>query len=197
MQISQQWVTPIRILLHLLCAGPAIYLLYSTFFGSLGVNPVETLTHQTGIWAIRILLISLAITPLRQLLSLPKLVLYRRLIGLWAFFYALAHFIIYLTFDLSFSFSRVLEDVIQRPYITAGFTALVLLIPLAITSTKGWQRRLKRNWGKLHKVVYVIGLAAVLHFIWLRKGFQIEPLIYAAILTVLLGTRLWNKLASK
>lgn len=192
--IKQQFIAPIRILLHLLCAVPALYLLFNTFFGSLGVNPVETLTHQSGIWAIRILLVSLAITPLRMLIKAPQLLLYRRLLGLWAFFYALVHFTIYLTFDLRFSFALVIDDIIQRPYITAGFTALVLMIPLAITSTTGWQRRLKRNWSKLHKVVYIVGIAAVLHFVWLRKGFQIEPLIYAAILVVLLATRVWNKI---
>ena len=195
--ITQQWITPVRIALHLLCAAPAFYLLYSTFFGSLGVNTVETLTHQTGIWAIRILLVSLAVTPLRILLGTTELLTYRRLLGLWAFFYALAHFIIYLTFDLQFSFSLVVEDVIQRPYITAGFTAVVLMIPLAITSTTGWQRRMKRAWGKLHKVVYIVGIAAVLHFVWLRKGFQIEPLIYAGILIALLAIRLWSKFRSK
>lgn len=193
MKIAQQWILPIRILLHLLCTAPAIYLLYSAFFGSLGVNPVETLTHQTGIWAIRILLVSLAVTPLKMLPNMSQLLLFRRLLGLWGFFYALIHFSIYLTFDLRFSFSLVIDDVIQRPYITAGFTALVLMIPLVITSTKGWQRRMKRNWGKLHKVVYVVGIAAVLHFVWLRKGFQIEPLIYAAILIALFGARVWNK----
>lgn len=197
MKIAQAWVLPIRILLHLLCAAPALYLLYNTFFGSLGVNPVETLTHQSGIWAIRILLVSLAITPLRKLLNAPQLILYRRLLGLWTFFYALVHFIIYLTFDLRFSFALVIDDIIQRPYITAGFTALVLMIPLAITSTTGWQRRLKRNWGRLHKVVYIVGIAAVLHFVWLRKGFQIEPLIYAGILIALLATRLWNRFKPK
>lgn len=194
MQIARGWITPIRILLHLLCAAPALYLLYNTFFGSLGVNPVETLTHQTGIWAIRIILISLAITPLRILFKASQLISYRRLFGLWGFFYALAHFLIYLTFDLRFSLSLVIEDVIQRPYITAGFTALVLMVPLAITSTKGWQRRLKRNWVKLHKIVYIAAIAAVLHFVWLRKGFQIEPLVYAAILIALFATRLWSKL---
>lgn len=193
LSIAQQWLLPIRILLHLLCAVPALLLLYNTFFGSLGVNPVETLTHQTGIWAIRILLVSLAVTPLRILLGVAQLILYRRLLGLWSFAYALAHFCIYLTFDLRFSFSLVIDDVIERPFMTAGFTALVLMIPLAITSTTGWQRRLKRKWGKLHKLVYLVGIAAVLHFVWIRKGFQIEPLIYAGVLLSLFALRIWNK----
>ena len=193
MNIAQQWLTPIRILLHLLCAVPAAYLLYNTFWGSLGINPIETLTHETGIWAIRILLISLAITPIRILFNLPQIITYRRLLGLWAFVYALIHFAIYLTFDLRFSFALVIDDILRRPYLTAGFTALVLMIPLTITSTRGWQRRLRNNWGKLHKVVYIVGIATVLHFVWLRKGFQIEPLVYAGILALLLGTRLWDK----
>lgn len=190
------WSVATRLSLHLLCAIPAIALLYSTFFGSLGVNPVETLTHQTGIWALRILLVSLAITPLRIALKKAQLIRYRRLLGLWAFAYALAHFGIYLTFDLQFSFVLVLDDVLKRPYITAGFTALVLLIPLAITSTSGWQRRLKRNWVKLHKVVYIAAIAAALHFVWLRKGFQIEPLVYAAILLALFIPRLVKKFSN-
>lgn len=197
MKIPTQWVTPIRILLHLLCATPALVLIYNTFTGGLGINPIETITHQTGIWALRFLLVSLAITPLRVLLQTIQLVTFRRLFGVWTFFYALVHFSIYLTFDLQFSFSLVVDDVIQRPFMTAGFTALLLMIPLTITSTTGWQRRLKRNWGKLHKLVYVIGIAAVLHFVWIRKGFQIEPLIYIGILVALYAFRIWNTLRSR
>ncbi len=194
MNLNQKsWSVAARLLLHLLCAIPALILLINAFSGKLGVNPVETLTHQTGIWALRILLISLTVTPLRIILKKAQLIRYRRLLGLWAFAYALAHFAIYLTFDLQFSFALILEDVLRRPYITAGFTAVLLMLPLAITSTTGWQRRLKRNWVKLHKIVYISGIAAVLHFIWLRKGFQTEPLIYAAILILLLSVRLVKK----
>ena len=193
MNIARSRITPIRVALHLLCALPASYLIYSFFYGSLGFNPVETLTHQTGIWALRILLLSLAITPLRLLLNTPQLLTYRRLLGLWAFAYALIHFAIYLTFDLQFSLALVIDDVLRRPYLTAGFTALAIMIPLTITSTKGWQRRMRANWGKLHKLVYISAIAAILHFVWLRKGFQIEPLIYAGILVVLFAQRLWNK----
>ena len=193
MKIATAWLAPIRIALHLLCAAPAGYLIYLTLTGDLGFNPIETLTHQTGIWALRIFLLSLCITPLRILFQAPQLITYRRLIGLWAFVYALVHFSIYLTFDLQFSLSLVIEDIIGRPYLTAGFTALFIMVPLAITSTTGWQRRLRTNWGKLHKLVYIAGIAAVLHFVWLRKGFQIEPLIYAAILASLFAVRLWNR----
>lgn len=192
MKIASAWITPIRITLHLLCAAPGGYLIYLSLTGGLGFNPIESLTHQTGIWALRIFLLSLAITPLRLLLSLPQIITYRRLVGLWAFVYALLHFSIYLTFDLQFSLSLVVEDVLRRPYLTAGFSALVIMLPLAITSTRGWQRRLGTNWGKLHKLVYIGGIAAVLHFAWLTKGNQLEPLIYVAILVVLLGIRLAN-----
>ena len=193
MKIATARLTPIRIALHLLCAAPAGYLIYLSLTGGLGFNPIETLTHETGIWAIRILLVSLAITPLRILFNLPQLITYRRLLGLWAFFYALVHFGIYLTFDLQFSLSLVIDDILRRPYLTAGFTALAIMIPLTITSTKGWQRRMRANWGKLHKLVYISAIAAILHFVWLRKGFQIEPLIYAGILIALFAQRLWNK----
>lgn len=196
MQIARQWVMPIRAVLHLLCTAPALVLIYGIFTGSLGVNPVETLTHQTGIWALRILLVSLAITPLRILLNAPQIITFRRLLGLWAFFYALVHFSVYLTFDLRFSVSRVLEDILERPYITAGFTALVLMIPLAITSTTGWQRRMRRTWNKLHKVVYLVGIAAVLHFLWLTRGDQPEPLIYVGMLVALYAVRIWNTIRS-
>lgn len=187
-QNNEPWL---RLLLHLLCSLPAAWLLYTAFFNprELGVNPVETLTHETGIWAIRLLLTGLAITPLRMLSNWHWLVKWRRPLGLWAFFYALAHFFIYLTFDLQFSLASLADDVLRRPYITVGFAALVLLVPLAVTSTRGWQRRMRRNWVYLHRLVYPIGVLAVLHFIWLRKGFQIEPWIYAAILLTLLLAR--------
>ena len=192
MKIASAWLTPVRLALHLLCATPAGYLTYLTLTGGLGFNPIETLTHQTGIWALRIFLLSLAITPLRILFKLPQIITYRRLAGLWAFFYALVHFSIYLTFDLQFSLSLVIDDIVRRPYLTAGFTALVIMLPLAITSTRGWQRRLRTNWGKLHKLVYIAGIAAVLHFAWLTKGDQLEPLFYVGILVVLFGVRVVN-----
>jgi|TARA_B110000483_G_scaffold145435_1_gene173548 sulfoxide reductase heme-binding subunit YedZ len=197
MKTPSLWATSLRILLHLLCATPAVVLIYKTFIGGLGFNPIETVTHQTGIWALRILLVSLAITPLRILLNLIQLVTYRRLLGVWAFFYAFMHFSIYLTFDLQFSFSLVLDDIIQRPFITAGFSALLLMIPLAMTSTRGWQRRLKKNWGKLHKAIYVIGIAAVMHFFWLTRGNQPEPYIYAGLLILFYSVRLVNKFRSR
>ncbi len=186
---------------HLICAMPALYLLYTAFMNppGLGVNPVETLTHDTAIWALRILLVSLAITPIRLVSRWHWLVKLRRPLGLWAFFYALAHFLIYLTFDLQYSVAALADDVLRRPYITVGFAALVLLIPLAVTSTRGWQRKLQRNWVVLHRLVYAIGVLGILHFVWLRKGFQLEPLIYAAILVALLLARplLWRSAQKK
>lgn len=180
---------PARALVHLLCLIPAAILIYSAFFGSLGINPIETLTHDTGLWGLRILLISLAITPLRLITNQHWLVTLRRPLGLWAFFYVLCHFAIYLTFDLQFSLSILADDVLRRPYITVGFAALVLLIPLAVTSTRSWQKKLKRKWIMLHRLVYAIGVLAILHFVWLTKGNQPEPLIYAGILAVFLAAR--------
>ncbi len=179
----------LRVLLHVLCAIPAAGLIWGAFQGDLGINPVETLLHTNGNWALRILLVCLAITPLRILFKAPWLVTYRRGLGDWAFFYALAHFSVYLVFDASISWSYITDDIINRPYITLGFTGLILLLPLAITSNKWSQRKLGRKWLTLHKLVYPAAIAVVIHFIWLVKGFQLEPLIYAAVLAGLFAVR--------
>jgi sulfoxide reductase heme-binding subunit YedZ len=155
---------------------------------------VAALTHGTGDWALRLLLLSLAMTPLRRLLGQPWPIRFRRLVGLYAFFYACLHLSIYLVLDLGGYWTQIFEDIAKRPYITVGFGAWLLLLPLALTSTRGWIRRLGRRWGQLHRLVYVAGGLAVLHFLWLVKSDLREPLVYAAVLALLLGLRLWWRL---
>ena len=145
--------------------------------------------HTWG-WALRLLLLTLAVTPLRQLTGEPRLLRFRRLLGLWVFAYASLHFAAYLVLDLRGWWAQVWDEIVQRPYITVGFAAWLLLLPLAVTSTRGWMRRLGRNWGRLHRLVYAVAVLAVLHFWWVVKSDIREPLLYAAILAVLLGWRL-------
>lgn len=180
-----RWSKP---LLFILCLLP----LAALFWLDWGANPVETLTHHTGRWTLRLLLLTLAVTPLRRLSGWNWLLRYRRMLGLFAFFYALLHFGVYLVFDHFFDLHAIAEDVVKRPYITVGLAALLLLLPLAATSTNGMIRRLGgRRWRRLHRLVYAIGLLAVLHYLWLVKADLEKPLIYAAILGVLLSYRLW------
>ncbi|MUV14767.1 sulfoxide reductase heme-binding subunit YedZ [Lysobacter sp. HX-5-24] len=163
----------------------------------LGADPVAEIEHFLGLWALRFLMLALAITPLRQLTNQPVLVRFRRMLGLYAFFYASVHFGAYLVLDLRGYWTTIFAEIAKRPYITVGFTAWLLLVPLAITSTKGWIKRLGRNWARLHKLVYAIGVLAVLHFWWLVKSDIREPALYAGILAVLLGWRLWKYLATR
>jgi len=179
----------LRISLHLLCLTPALYMAWGAVTGDLGINPVETLTHFSGQWALRFLLLCLAITPLNWLLSAPWLVSYRRALGDWAFFYTCFHLGVYMLFDAQFDPGYIFTDVLERPYITIGAVGFLLLLPLAITSNQWSQRVLRRNWVRLHKLIYPAAIAVCIHFIWLVKGFQIEPLIYAAMLATLLSVR--------
>ncbi|MCG8591541.1 MAG: sulfoxide reductase heme-binding subunit YedZ [Proteobacteria bacterium] len=172
-----------------LACVPALALAVRALRGSLGANPVETLTHETGEWTLRFLLACLAVTPLRRSLRWPGLAPYRRTFGLLAFAYACLHFSTWLMLDLAFDLTQVLEDVVERPYITAGFGGFLLLCPLALTSTRGWQRRLGRRWLALHRLAYAAGVLGVLHFLWLVKADLREPLVYASVLAGLLLAR--------
>ncbi|NKF21293.1 sulfite oxidase heme-binding subunit YedZ [Solimonas marina] len=169
---------------------PLLLLGWHVLHAQLGPNPVEFLEHDAGDWSLRLLLATLAMTPLRRLTGRPEPLRVRRLLGLWAFFWVCLHFAIYLTFDLEWSPSALAADVVKRTYITIGFAAWLALVPLAITSTQGWQRRLKRRWATLHKLVYAAAVLGVLHYIWLVKADLREPLLYAGILAVLLGMRI-------
>jgi len=179
----------IKPILFTVCLAPFIALVIGAVNNSLGTNPVETMTHETGEWTLRFLLLTLMITPLRRLSGKSWLIKLRRMLGLYAFFYACLHFITYIWFDQYFGWTEIIKDIPKRPFITVGFTAFVLLIPLAITSNNKMMRRLKKNWIKLHKLVYVIAVLGILHFLWLVKADTQEPLIYASILLILLGYR--------
>ncbi|HUS23131.1 MAG TPA: protein-methionine-sulfoxide reductase heme-binding subunit MsrQ [Aeromicrobium sp.] len=169
---------------------PAALLVRGALAGDLGANPAETIQLQTGRWALKFLLISLAITPLRRLTGWNIVIQYRRMLGLFAFFYATEHFLSYWSFDLGFSFAAMLGDILKRPFIALGFAAFLLLLALALTSTKGWIRRLGKKWTQLHRLVYVAAILAVIHFAWKVKVFTGDPVVYTVILVVLLGFRL-------
>lgn len=175
---------------------PAAWLVYNAFWGDLGVNPVETITNHTGIWTLRFIVLTLAVTPVRWLTGWNPLTRFRRPLGLFAFFYGTLHFMTYFVLDHSLSFDGVWEDVMKRPYITAGFTAFVLMIPLAVTSTTGWIRRMGgRNWNLLHRLVYVTGIGAVLHYFWKVKLDTTNPLLYGALVVALFALRGWKAAA--
>jgi methionine sulfoxide reductase heme-binding subunit len=177
-----------------LCLLPLAWLVWDTAHGRLGTDPVAQLEHRSGDWTLRILLATLAVTPLRTLTKWHWLTRYRRMLGLFAFFYASVHLTLYLVVDLGGFWSQIFAEIAKKPYITVGFAAWLMMIPLAITSTRGMMRRLGRNWLRLHRLVYLIGLCGVLHFMWLVKSGNTiavrEPLVYLAILLVLLAMRL-------
>lgn len=181
----------LKAVVFLTCATPGAILLYRAFVtGDLGVNPVETLQHETGRPALQILLATLAVTPLRRLTGWNQVIRVRRMLGLWAFFYAVAHFGTYLVFDRLFSLSGVLEDVVLRRFVLAGMVSLLAMLPLAITSTKGWIRRLGgKRWQRLHRLVYVAAIAGAVHFIWKEKVLTAETLTYFFLVVGLLGFR--------
>lgn len=187
-----QWVErAIKPVIFVLCLVPAALLLWDFLRDNLGANPIEEITHRTGDWTLRLLLVTLAVTPLRRVTGLNPLIRVRRMLGLFAFTYALLHFSTYVVLDQFFALGAIVEDVAKRPYITVGFTAFCLLIPLAITSTRGWVRRLGKRWGLLHRLIYIAGAGGVLHYLWLVKGDQPTPVYYAAILVALLAFRVW------
>jgi len=175
----------------LACLIPLALLGWKAYSGALGANPIEVITHATGDWTIRFLLITLSITPIRKLTGRLWLIRYRRMFGLFAFFYATLHFLTYIWLDKFFDLHEMLHDIAKRKFITVGFTGFVLLIPLALTSTTGWIRRLGgKRWQALHRLIYFSAIAGVIHYWWLVKADIREPLKYAAILAVLLGYRI-------
>lgn len=156
----------------------------------LGPDPGEAIVHHLGTWGLRTLLLTLAVSPASRLLKRPRLVRYRRMVGLWAFSYLVLHFMSYLWLLGGFALQTVTADIYKRPYITVGFLALLLLIPLAITSTRGWQRRLGRRWKRLHRLVYPAAIAAWTHLLWLSKGGFMDPFVYGLVLVLLFGERI-------
>jgi sulfoxide reductase heme-binding subunit YedZ len=185
-------------LVFTLSLAPVAYLLFLGYTNDLGVNPAETLQLETGEWALRFLVATLAITPVRRLTGWNRLIQYRRMLGLFAFFYACLHFLSYLVLDKYFALDEMMADVFKRPFITLGFVAFVLMIPLAVTSTKGWIRRLGRRWLLLHRLIYVSGVAAAAHYIWKVKVVLGPPVYYAVAIAGLLGLRiLWQLKAAR
>lgn len=182
-----KWIKPA---VFLLCLVPMARLLWKGFHDMLGANPIEVITHSTGDWTLIFLCVALSITPLRRLLRLNWLIRFRRMFGLFAFFYGCLHLTTYVWLDKFFDFHAMVKDVYKRPFITAGFTAFVLMVPLALTSTSGMIRRLGgRRWQMLHRLIYFSAIAGVVHYYWLVKSDVTLPLRYAAVVGVLLGYR--------
>ena len=178
----------------MLALVPLAFLVYRALNNDLGANPIETINRYTGDWVLRILLITLAVTPLRRLTGWNGLLRYRRMLGLFAFFYACVHFLSWAWLDQYFVLADIVQDVAKRPYITVGFASFLMLIPLALTSTNAMIRRLgAKRWQQLHRLVYLIGIGGVVHFLWLVKSDIREPLVYGAVLALLLGFRLWDR----
>jgi len=186
--LTSKWT---KVVVFLFCLAPLGILIVRAVQGNLTANPIEFITHTTGDWTLRFLVITLAITPLRKILRLPQLIRFRRMLGLFAFFYACLHFSTWIGLDKFFDWTEMWKDVQKRRFITVGFTGFVLMIPLAITSTAGWIRRLGgKRWQTLHRAIYVSATAGVIHYYWLVKSDVRKPLQYAAMVGVLLAWRL-------
>jgi methionine sulfoxide reductase heme-binding subunit len=193
--LSSKWIKPV---LFIICLIPLALLIHRALTGALGANPVEFLQHSTGDWTLRFLIFTLAVTPFRKLLNVPDLIRFRRMLGLFAFFYVCLHFLTYIGPDQSFNFAGMLKDVVKRPFITVGFLAFLLLISLAITSTAGWIRRLGgRRWQMLHRAIYISAVLGVIHYYWLVKSDVRKPLFYGAVVVILLAYRVWVAVAKK
>ncbi|MGH8042905.1 MAG: sulfite oxidase heme-binding subunit YedZ [Rudaea sp.] len=190
MALFRDRIAAFKPLVFLLCLLPLAHLGWDVWHNTLGTDPVAQLEHRSGDWALRLLLATLAITPLRRVTGWHKAVRFRRMLGLFAFFYVSVHLTIYLVVDLGGFWSQLLGEIVKRPYITVGFSAWLLLIPLALTSTKSMMRRLGRRWQQLHRLVYLAALLGTLHFLWLVKADHREPALYLGVLVVLLLLRL-------
>jgi len=189
--LSLRWI---KVPVFALCVVPAGRLLWRALHHGLGANPIEYVTHQTGDWTLIFVVVTLSITPVRRLLGQPQLIRYRRMLGLFAFFYGFLHFSTWIGLDKFFDLADMLKDVRKRPFITAGFTGFSLMIPLAITSTAGWIRRLGgKRWQALHRLIYATAAAGVVHYYWLVKSDVRKPLFYGAVVALLLAWRagLW------
>lgn len=182
----------IKIGLHVLCVAPLLVLVYALFMDHLGANPLEVFIRRLGEWGLQLLLVTLCMTPLRDLLGQSWPIQVRRLLGLWSFAYVVLHFMSYLWLEQFFDWAEIGLDILKRPYITFGMLAVLGLLPLALTSTRAMQRRLGRNWQRLHRLVYVVAILGVLHFFWLVKADLLRPVVFAFCLIMLLGYRIWR-----
>jgi len=187
----EKFVRLLKLLVFALCLGPAFVLTWKGFHGRLGANPIDVITRTTGRWTLNFLLITLAVTPVRRITTMAWLIRFRRMLGLFAFFYGSLHLMTYVWLDKFFDVHEMLHDIAKRRFITAGMTAWSLMLPLALTSTTGWIRRLGgKRWQKLHRLIYFSAAAGVVHFIWLVKADLRRPLTYGAVLAILLAYRL-------
>ncbi|HEY1938792.1 MAG TPA: protein-methionine-sulfoxide reductase heme-binding subunit MsrQ [Candidatus Angelobacter sp.] len=188
--LPDKYVRALKVPVFLACLGPVFVLTWKGFHGELGANPIDVITRTTGSWTLSFLLITLSVTPVRKLAGLAWLIRFRRMLGLYAFFYGSLHLMTYVWLDKFFDVHEMLHDIVKRRFITAGLTAWLLMLPLAITSTTGWIRRMGgKRWQKLHRLIYFSAAAGVIHFIWLVKADLRRPLTYGAILAVLLAYR--------
>ena len=193
--LKQRWT---KVLVFLLCLAPIFWLAWRAWHQNLTANPIEYITRYTGDWTLRFIVFTLAVTPLRKLLGLPDLIRFRRIIGLYAFFYGTLHFTTYIWLDKFFDLADMWKDIAKRPFITAGFAAFVTMLPLAITSTAGWIRRMGgKRWQQLHRLVYFSGIAGVTHYLWLVKSDIRLPVMYGFFVGVLLLYRLMVSLAKR
>ena len=196
-QLTAGQMRLLKVAVFLACTEPGVNMLYNFFWGDLGVNPVETLQHVSGEGALTTLILSLAVTPVRRITGQNRLQGLRRMLGLWAFFYAFVHFLFYLLLDQACLYwsdcqlAAVFDDVMKRKFILAGMVSFLAMVPLALTSTKGWIRRLGKKWTTLHKLVYVAGIAGALHYIWKAKVWDEEALMYAGWVALFLLLRVW------
>jgi len=190
MKLSKSYWALIKIIVFLVSLMPFALIIKASISNQLGPNPIEALHFYLGDWALRFLCISLALTPLKKIIKYSWPIRFRRMMGLFSFFYASLHFLVYISLDLSFSWDTFIDEVPQSPYILVGLFTYMLLTVLTLTSTKSMQKRLGKHWRKLHKLVYIAGISAVVHYLWLVKSDLSEPLLYAAIIIALLGFRL-------
>jgi len=192
-QFNRWWI--LKPAVFLACLVPMVWLTWDTLTGNLSANPLEDIRDRTGIWTLRFLMLTLSITPLRRITGWPALIRFRRMLGLFAFFHAFLHFITYIWLDQAFALDAILEDITKRPFIIAGVTSFVLIIPLAMTSTRKWIGRLGgKRWQMLHRLIYLSAVAGVLHYFWRVKLDIRPPVAYGALLAVLLAFRVFGRL---
>jgi sulfoxide reductase heme-binding subunit YedZ len=190
--VSEPRVRALKVAAFATALMPALWLVYGVFADTLGANPIDAVTDETGTWTLRFLVLTLLVTPLRRWTGWNWLIRFRRMLGLFAFFYGVLHFLTYLWLDQFFDLQAIVADIVKRPFITVGFLAFVLMVPLALTSTAGWIRRLGgKRWNLLHRLVYVSAIAGVVHYWWLVKADVSRPVRYAIIVASLLAARAW------
>ena len=182
---------PLKSIIFLTCLWPLFSIGYTIFIDNLGANPIEYIEKHFGLWALIFLCLTLSLTPLKEITHIGKWILYRRMLGLFVFFYTSIHLLIYLGLDYQFAWSDIKDDIVKHKYVLVGFLAWLLLIPLAFTSSNKMIKRLKRRWKSLHQLIYVIAILAILHFVWLVKKDMTEPIIYGSILGGLLLIRVY------